>query len=314
MVINRANMDALFNTYNTAFSAAQQAAAVRATPNAFMISDVAIMISSTGAATVHAWLEQIKAMREWIDERVINNIKLGKLTVINRDFENTVAVDRNDIEDDQYGQFAPLIGAMGADADGLWDRLGIEALTINGNWADGNAFFCSDRIIGDSTITNAVTTALSLAAVEAGLVAMQSYTLYGGEPADVSSEYLVVGPSLEATAKAFCEALIVANTAGTAGISNVSPAMMLKVRVSRRLVGTHAAKWYITGRKGGIPAIAVQKRKLPTLTRMDKNDDENVFMSKKFLYGTDARGESFLTMPFLAYAGGLSSVDAWAAA
>jgi hypothetical protein len=31
------------------------------------------------------------------------------------------------------------------------------------------------------------------------------------------------------------------------------------------------------------------------------------------LYGTDARGEAFLTLPFLAYAGGRTSVAAWAA-
>lgn len=314
MLINRANMDALFATYMNKFTEAQKAAGARAYPNQLVVEDIALAMPVTGAGTVHSWLEQIKAMAEWIGDRNIRNIKIGQLTVTNRDFENTIAVRRTDIEDDQYGMFAPLIGMMGADAEEIWRKLAVEALLGNGTWADGNPFFCSGRTLGESTITNAVTTALSKAAAEAGLTAMRGWTLFGGEPADVTPDCLVCGPSLEGTAKAIIEADIEANGAGTLAVSNVSPARMLKLRVDSRLTGTHAAKWYITARKGGIPAIAVQKRKLPVLTRLDRDTDENVFMRNEYLYGTDCRGEAFLTLPFLAYAGGQASVSEWAEA
>ena len=55
-----------------------------------------------------------------------------------------------------------------------------------------------------------------------------------------------------------------------------------------------------------------QKRKLPELTRKDSPTDDNVFMLNELLYGVHARGEGFLTLPFLAYKGGAASVDAWA--
>jgi phage major head subunit gpT-like protein len=311
MIINRANMDSLFQTFMTKFTEASKAALGRVTANALIVSEIALELTVSGAATVHAWLEQIPGMREWIGDREIKNLALGKLTVTNRDFESTVSVGRNDIEDDNYGVFAPLIAMMGANSALLWIELAVEALLGNGTWADGNPFFCSGRKLGESLITNAVTTALSQTAVETGLSTMLGWTLYSGKPAQVTPQFLVVGPSLEATARAICEAEIV-NVGGVA-VSNSSPARALQVRVDPRLVGTHAAEWYITGNKAGVPCVAVQKRKLPVLTKMDKDDDENVFMRKTFLYGTDARGEAFLTLPFLAYAGGRTSVAAWAA-
>ncbi len=313
MLINRANLDALFQTYLNRFTEAQKAAGGRAYPNQLVLEDIALAMSVTGSGTVHSWLEQIKAMSEWIGDRNIRNIKIGQLTVTNRDFENTIAVRRNDIEDDQYGMFAPLIGMMGSDAEEIWRRLAVESLLGNGVWADGIAFFCSGRKLGESTITNAVTTALSKTAVETALAAIRAWKLFGGEPADSVPDCLVVGPSLEGTAKSIVEADIEANSGGTLAVSNVSPARMLKVRVDSRISGDYAAQWYVTARKGGIPAVCVQKRKLPVLTRLDRDTDENVFMRNEYLYGTDARGEAFLTLPFLAYAGGLQSVTAWSA-
>ena len=47
--------------------------------------------------------------------------------------------------------------------------------------------------------------------------------------------------------------------------------------------------------------VVIQKRKEPKLTRLDAENDENVFMRKEFIYGTDCRGEAFLSMPHLIY-------------
>ena len=65
------------------------------------------------------------------------------------------------------------------------------------------------------------------------------------------------------------------------------------------------------GDKNGVKAVGIQKRKLPVLTRKDRDEDDNVFMTNDYLYGVHARGEGFLTLQFLAYKGGAASVDAW---
>ena len=310
MNINKSNLDNLFVSFQTKFNDAQKAAQARAFPNDVLPEDIAMAFVASGSATEHGWLEQIHGIHEWVGDRVINNAKLGKLTVVNRDFENTISVPRNAIEDDQYGVYAPLIGMMGSDAENLWKKLCIEAVVGNGEWADGNPFFCSGRVMGQSTITNAVTTALSKAALETAIAAMRGWTLHGGEPGEVRPDVLLVGPSLEASAKLVCEADLVADNGTT--VSNVSPAKALKVRVSQALVGSHTNEWYVLGDKNGVKAVGIQKRKLPVLTRKDGETDDNVFMQNQVLYGVHARGEGFMTLPFLAYKGGAASVDAWA--
>ncbi len=309
MTITAPNLDALFQSFQTRFNEAQAAARARAFPNDLLPEDIAVVFNAGGSATQHSWIEQLHGIHEWVGERVLNNARLGRLTVVNRDFENTVSVSRNDIEDDQYGVYAPLVGMMGADVENLWKKLAIEALTGNGNWADGNPFFCSERIMGESKFTNAVTTALSKAALEAAIAAMRGWTLHGGEPGEVRPDTLLVGPSLEATAKQICEADLVAQDG--AAVSNVSPARALKVRVSQALVGGHAGEWYVVGDKNGVKPVGIQKRKFPELTRLDQPTDQEVFMSNNFLYGVHARGEGFLTLPFLAYMGGAADVAAW---
>ena len=313
MNITAANLDALFKTFQTKFTEAQKAAQARQTPNDLLVDDIAVSFIGSGSSTQHSWLNQLKGIHEWVNQRVIKQIELGKLTVVNRDFENTVTVSRNEIEDDQYGVYAPLIGMMGADAENLWKKLALEALLGNGDWADENPFFCSGRVLKAAetgsaavTITNGVTTAFSKTALEAAIAAMRGWKLGGGEPAEVRPDVLLVGPSLEGAAKQVCEADLVSD--GTATVSNVSTAKALKVRVSPLITGN---QWFVLGDKNGVKAVGVQKRKLPELTRMDAPTDTNVFMTNDFLYGVHARGEGFLTLPFLAYKGGAADVDAW---
>ena len=308
MLITPAAMSDLFKTFSTKFNEAQKAATGRVGKYGILIDEVATTMTVTGASTTHAWMEQIRAMREWIGARVINNIKLGGLTVVNRPFENTIGVPVDAIEDDQYGTFAPLMGMMGADAENLWGRLFVEALVGNGTWADGNPFFCSGRILSElsSTITNAVTTALSSAAVETALAAIQGWKLFGGEPAEVTPTVLLVGPAKESAARTILEAELV-NDGNDVQVTNTLKGRLL-LRVDPRITGN---QWYVLAEKNGMKAVVIQKRKIGVLTRRDSATDSCVFDKNEAQYGTTARGEAFGALPFLAYAGGLSSVTAW---
>ncbi len=310
MDTNKATMDALFQTFNAKFNAAMAPADERVNANDLLVEDVAMLVPSGGAATNHAWLNQLPSMKEWAGDRVINTLELGLLTVVNRPFESTVEVPRNAIEDDAYGVYAQLIASMGAAAAKLWLQLTVGAMVANDLWADGNKFFCSGRKFGRNTVTNASKAALSQSAVEAAMATMRGWQLNGDQTAGVRPVVLVVGPALESLAKRICEATLISD--GTTSVSNTSPAINLKVRVAEDLVGTHEKSWFIVGEKNGIKAVCVQKRKEPVLTRLDKDTDANVFNGNKFLYGTDARGEAFMTLPFLAYMGNPDKdVTAW---
>jgi len=75
------------------------------------------------------------------------------------------------------------------------------------------------------------------------------------------------------------------------------------LRTHPKLVGAHAKKWFILGQKGAMKPSGCQRAKLPQLVAKDKIDDDNVFFGKEFIYGADAIGEGFLTLPHLAYGG-----------
>jgi phage major head subunit gpT-like protein len=303
MDINRTNMDALFASYNVAFSAGMQMA-LTAHPEQVQLAELAMAGTSSGAATVHGWLNQIGGMREWVGDRVISNIESGRLSVVNRDFEKTISVPRNDIEDDNYGVYTPLISAMGQSSSALWMTLAIDALAANGTWADDKPFFATDRAFGENALANKVTVALSADTFKAARIAMESFKLHGDEPAEVVPTTLLVGPALRDTAWD-----IVVNDFVVGGATNKAGAIRnpnkgtVQLRVSPRLVGARANYWFLLGEKGGIKPVYVQKRKEPVLTRMDRDQDQNVFMSNEYYYGTHARGAAFLTLPHLAYAG-----------
>ena len=106
MDINRANLDNLFTGFSTAFNGAMEAAKPQH-------DRVAMTVPSSTKKLTYAWLGKIPGFRQWVGDRVIQNISNQTWTVENVPYENTIGVDRDDIEDDQYGVYAPLFSEMG---------------------------------------------------------------------------------------------------------------------------------------------------------------------------------------------------------
>ena len=100
----------------------------------------AVVLNSSTLMEKYPMTLMTGAMREWIGERVVHELTGKMVTVLNRDFEHTEGVSRNDLEDDTFGFFAPLFEAIGTEAGNLWGRLATEALTNPGKWADDAAF------------------------------------------------------------------------------------------------------------------------------------------------------------------------------
>jgi phage major head subunit gpT-like protein len=78
--------------YNTQFEAAES-----------FYRDITTETSSTGSDEAYPRLDMIPGMREWIGDRLVHELSLLMFTIKNRTFENTIAVRREQIEDDRYG-------------------------------------------------------------------------------------------------------------------------------------------------------------------------------------------------------------------
>lgn len=140
MIINRANVNALFTGFKTTFNQAFDGA----------ISDwpkVAMEVPSATSQETYGWMGTTTRFREWIGDRVIQNLKTHDYTIKNKPFENTVGVNRDDIEDDTFGVYRPLIAQMGMDARQHPDELvfGLLAAGFATVGYDGQFLFDTDH-------------------------------------------------------------------------------------------------------------------------------------------------------------------------
>lgn len=108
---------------------------------------VATVIPSTAKSETYGWLGKWPKMREWLGDRVIKDMEASSYAILNRDFEATVGVDRNDIEDDQLAIYSPLMAEMGHSAAEQPDDLVFGLLKAGRTTLcyDGQNFFDSDH-------------------------------------------------------------------------------------------------------------------------------------------------------------------------
>lgn len=144
MIISSTSLQALRAGFQTQFQGAFDV-----TPK--LKDRVAMTVSSTVASNTYGWLASMSGMREWVGSRVIDNISEASYTIANRHFEKTVGVDRNDIEDDNLGNYGPMFAMMGDLAASFpetltWDLLKAGFAT---NCWDGQFFFDTDHPVID---------------------------------------------------------------------------------------------------------------------------------------------------------------------
>jgi phage major head subunit gpT-like protein len=143
LVVNHATLSNLKQAFNAAFKGG-----FGSVPS--MHEKIATVVSSTTGEEVYGWLGMNTKMREWVGERVHQNLKTHGYTIKNKTFESTVAVPREAIEDDNYGLYSPLMAQMGKDANLHPDELlfALIQLGISTVCYDGQYFFDTDHPVG----------------------------------------------------------------------------------------------------------------------------------------------------------------------
>lgn len=159
MIVNQQNLHGLNVAYSTAYNKAFQGRKTQ-------YERIATVVPSTTASTDYKWLGQMPQMREWIGEREIQSLSAYNYAIRNKKFEMTVAVPRDDIEDDTYGVYAPMFANIGEAAAEHPDVLVFDALKagFKENCYDGKPFFAQDHASGKDgkqTVSNMTTEKLS---------------------------------------------------------------------------------------------------------------------------------------------------------
>lgn len=149
MIINQAALNALYTGFNTLFQQGFDSAVSQ-------YNQVAMEVPSNTKSETYGWLGKTTSFRLWLGERVIQSLAAHSYTIFNQPFENTIGVDRDDIEDDTLGVYSPLMQMLGQDAKTHPDTL-IFPLLKNGfsqTCYDGQYFFDSDHPVGSTTVSN----------------------------------------------------------------------------------------------------------------------------------------------------------------
>lgn len=228
MLINTANLASLFVAYKAAFKGAFDGAQTD-------WEKISTVVPSATESNLYAFLGQFPRLREWLGDRQIKNMSAFDYSIVNKDFESTVSVDRNKIEDDVFGIFAPLMAEMGAAAKTHPDEIIFALLALGASELcyDGQNFFDTDHPL-----------------VTAGVVGTASnYDATGG--------------------------------------GNL---------------------WALLDTRRPLKPMILQKRKEYNFQAFNRQTDESVFMTKKFVYGVDARLNAGFGLWQTAY-GSLNTLD-----
>lgn len=150
MIINDNSLDLAFRGFQTVYNEASLSA-----PS--YMDRIAMNVPSTGRDETYGWLGMFPQLREWIGQRHVNSLKAHAFTILNRTFESTVSVKRNDMADDKLGVFKPFFAEMGQAARRHPDELifGLLKSGFTSECFDGQSFFDTAHPVEiDGAVTN----------------------------------------------------------------------------------------------------------------------------------------------------------------
>lgn len=144
MILNSTTLTALRQSFRSLYDGAFDAARPQ-------WDQVAMLVPSSSSENTYGWLGRTTRFREWLGDRVIQNLSEHEHTIKNKSYENTIAVDRDNIDDDNLGVYTPMLQMMGNDAAMHPDELVFNLLLAGfaTTCYDGQYFFDTDHPVTD---------------------------------------------------------------------------------------------------------------------------------------------------------------------
>lgn len=299
MLVNAKNVQFLFTNLRAAFESELQRAG----------SDwerIAMRIPSTTKTERYDWITNFPAMRKWVGEKTVKSLAAFTYSITNDDWEMTISVDRNDIDDDQTGKYAIQARSAGKSAADLPADIMMD-LVNNGFTSrchDGQYFFDNEHPQGtpDSKLraSNKGTKKLSVASQKAAQesfgaarIQMQRYTDEEGRPLKINPRLLLVPPELEDIAN-----VLMTTDRLEDGRPNLYKGAA-GVMVDQRLISPTA--WFLVDVGQVVRPFIYQERKKPVLVQQTSLENDDVFMRRQLKFGAEARAAGGYGLWQLAY-------------
>jgi len=275
-------------------------------------------LPSTTKKNLYPWLASIPGFREWIGDRVVHRLAARTYELENKHYENTFAVDKNDLADDNIGIYRPafqLQGRLAAEFKGQEIAKKLAAGTTELGW-DNQFFFDVDHPVdidasGAGTQSNKLTGATydmrtagnEMTAYLAARTAMRKWKREDGQAAGFVGNLIIVGPDLEAAAmrvRASMTTTVIRNVAGTENVGAVlapTPLSSAPEVLVLDQIDSSGGVWYLADVSKPIKPMLWQNRQDVMFDVLDRRTDENVFSRREIIWGADFRGAAGFTFP-----------------
>ncbi|EOZ4638858.1 Mu-like prophage major head subunit gpT family protein [Enterobacter cloacae] len=295
MLVNAKNVKQIFINLKTTFQKAFDQ-----TPTDW--KKVAMVVPSTGKENDYSWLGRFPKMREWLGEKVVKALSAFNYTIRNKDWEATVEVERNDIEDDQLVGYALQASDAGQSAAEL--PADIVGSLISGGFVnlcyDGQPFFDTDHPVQGKSVSNRSTKKLKIgslaeakASYGAARSAMRGFKDDEGASLKIRPGLLVVPPALEDDATYLMTAEKFPD--GTPNPYRNTAEVLVMPEL------TSDSAWFLFDTSRPVKPIIYQERKKPVFVEQTSMENDGVFYRKKYVFGAEARangGYGFWQMAF----------------
>lgn len=261
--------------------------------NPMDIMGMVMVTQSKSGSEKYGWLGSVPQLTEWKDSRKLSGLLDFDYSIPNKDYEGTLQVDRNDIEDDQYGAIKVRIQDLSGRAKTHPRKLFFDLIVAGevGLAYDGSPFFSlTHKYFADDTAQENLHTGTKAGTIPttsefatdfiAVRAKMRKVVDEHGEPYNEGELKfkIVASPDLEGVLDAVFGADLIANSTNTLkGAANYM--------TSSRLSG---ADWYIIDESGTLKSFIKQERKSPEFNALEATS-ENGFMHKTYKYGVDYR-------------------------
>ncbi len=306
------NLDTIFIAFSKNFEDAYMSEA------APLLAEIGQTIPSNTRDQRYPFVQAISgSMRKWTGERQVQNVVVDGFVVTNAKYENTLAIERTDIEDDQLNIYTNmLIPNLARHAKLLPDLEIASVIEANAIGFDGVAFFSASHPIDLSGASTSATqsnlaTGTPLNSTNLAIVQARMMNFKGSDNIAMGSygNVLLVPPSLKYTADVLANSTFFPDSknavSGTFGSQTNVFQGQYKVVVSPYLTDSGdptTAVWYLLDcRSPRLRPFFWQEREAPQLVSVTDPANIAVFMQDKYWMGCRARGAAAGSLYFKAF-------------
>lgn len=276
-----------------------------------------MIIKSTTLTENYPFFAPIGDAVEWLDERQTEELEGLRHSLTNKDWEKTIKIHRNELEDEQYGMIAHRVKGLGKVmarhpekyvASLLNDHMdgtntdftdgfdGRALFSLTHTWTVGSYSTDQVNVRGNVGNEGKIDQVYGYDNLKAGITAMQLFKNPWGEPMGFSPDTLVVAPDVQWDAAQILRStelnLAVPGTDAPLDIvyerGTMNPlAGRMRIVINKYLSAGTGFMYESGASEQGILFQNRQDVRFSALT--DIENSERAFMRKEYLFGADAR-------------------------